>query len=239
MTLCTSSTQSFTNTDLNALYNGQGPVLPTPTPQGNSTDRDSSNAGLLKKEFLDAHIQRLKTANIIPAEPSLQSTISQDTALAQYTAALNNLVDNLKTEYCFYDARYKYAIRDLFTSIASATSTNATNGSLTAKTDICILLNYRLKDLSQTISAITESINTSTKGLNTNINSLNSELSSYFTKLRGQAEILKSEAPTAEIRKRMVEYTREKAKATNNLLSLYFFLDVVALGMLFYIYKAA
>lgn len=239
MTFCPSSTQAFSNTELNALYSGQGSVLPTPTPPMNSTDRDSSETRLLKQEFLNAHILRLKAANIIPAAPELSTAISQDTALAQYTAALNSLVEKLRAEYCFYDTRYKYAIRDLFAGIANATDANATSGSLTGLLDTCVILNQRLKDLSQTINAITVSINESTKSLNTEINSLNSELSSYFTKLRGQAEILQSEAPTAEIRKRMVEYTREKAKATNNLLSLYFFLDVVALGMLFYVYKAA
>jgi hypothetical protein len=37
---------------------------------------------------------------------------------------------------------------------------------------------------------------------------------------------------------RMIEYTREKAKATNNLMQLYGFLNIVALGVIFYVYRS-
>ena len=37
----------------------------------------------------------------------------------------------------------------------------------------------------------------------------------------------------------MVKYSEEKARHTDNLLKLYSFLNVVALGLLVYIYKAA
>lgn len=237
MTFCPSSTQSFSNTELNALYNGQGSVLPTSIPS--SSDRIADQTRLLKPAFLTAHVQQLKTAKVIPATPSLSSTVNQDTALSQYTATLNGLVNNMRAEYCFYDARYKFAIRQFITGVANATSANAASGTLSALLDICERLNLRLNDFAQIANAITVEINNSTRSLNSEINSLNAEIASYSDKLRKQAEVLNSEAPTAEIRKRMVEYTREKAKATNNLLSLYFFLDIVALGMLFYVYKAA
>lgn len=237
MTFCPSSTQAFSNTELNALYSGKGSILPTSVPS--SSDRITDQSRLLKPEFLNAHVQQLKTAKVIPAAPSLSSTVNQDTALSQYTATLNGLVNNMRAEYCFYDARYKFAIRELITGIANATSANVASGSLSTLLETCGRLNLRLNDFAQIANAITAEINKSTKSLNSEINSLNAEIASYSNKLRKQAEVLNSEAPTAEIRKRMVEYTREKAKATNNLLSLYFFLDVVALGMLFYVYKAA
>ena len=70
------------------------------------------------------------------------------------------------------------------------------------------------------------------------INDLNDQINNYFKILQGHAAILKKEVPAVEIRKRMVEYTKEKANANRNLLSFYFFLDIVALGILFYVYKA-
>lgn len=239
MAFCPSTTDVFSNAELNAFYSGQGAVLPSSTPAMDSTDRIMDETRLLKAEYLNGVVRRLYASGVIPAAPRLSDTVSQDTLLATYRGALNTLKDNLKTEYCFYDARYKFAIRELIAGIANATSANANDGPMNALLDICVRLNQRLKDLTQIINAITVAIDESTRSLNVEINSLNGELSGYFEKLRKQAEILKSEAPTAEIRKRMVEYTREKAKATNNLLSLYFFLDVVALGMLFYVYKAA
>lgn len=239
MAFCPASTQAFSNTELNAFYTGQGAVLPRPTPAMDSSDRIMNENRLLKKEFLNTEVEKLKASKVIPAAPTLMSAISQNTEVTQYTQKLNQLVINLRAEYCFYNVRYNFAIRQLITNIANATNANVASGSINTLLDTCVRLNQRLKDLSQMINAITVSISETTKTLNSEINSLNAELKTYFDKLRAQAEILKAEAPTAELRKRMVEYTREKAKATNNLLSLYFFLDVVALGILFYVYKAA
>jgi hypothetical protein len=93
-------------------------------------------------------------------------------------------------------------------------------------------------DLTSIINAISQDLYNTASQSSDEINSLNTQLNEQFGKLKKQAEVLQAEAPQAEMKKRMVEYTREKAKANNNLLSFYFFLDVVALGILFYVYKA-
>ena len=42
-----------------------------------------------------------------------------------------------------------------------------------------------------------------------------------------------------KIYKEMVSYTEEKAQYTDNLLKVYSFLNIIAVGLLLYIYKAA
>ena len=42
-----------------------------------------------------------------------------------------------------------------------------------------------------------------------------------------------------KIQKEMVRYTEEKGRRTDNLLNMYSFLNIFALGMLIYVYKAA
>jgi hypothetical protein len=62
--------------------------------------------------------------------------------------------------------------------------------------------------------------------------------------LQSQLGMITSSAKNANIGvqtklyKEMERYSRQKANYTNNLLSLYSFLNLTALGMLFYIYRS-
>ena len=49
--------------------------------------------------------------------------------------------------------------------------------------------------------------------------------------------MLKNEDAVGELRRRMVEYSQEKNLSANNLLALYGFLNLVSIGLLFYIYR--
>jgi hypothetical protein len=55
------------------------------------------------------------------------------------------------------------------------------------------------------------------------------------TELLKQQDILSRETATADLHKRMVDYTTEKNKANTNLLTLYGILNITAIAMIFYI----
>ena len=57
-------------------------------------------------------------------------------------------------------------------------------------------------------------------------------LSKRAADLKAQGANLESDGAAADLRKRMVEYTKEKNRATNNLLTLYAVLNIVAIGVL-------
>ena len=65
------------------------------------------------------------------------------------------------------------------------------------------------------------------------------ELKDAKEKLEKQNDIIQSNEATMRIKKEMVKYTEEKARYSDNLLKMYSFLNVVALGLLVYVYKAA
>jgi hypothetical protein len=67
---------------------------------------------------------------------------------------------------------------------------------------------------------------------------MNSDFSSRVAKLEEQRRIIRSQQGDTKLYKEMVSYTREKAKYTSNLLNLYSFLNVFALGMLVYLYRS-
>ena len=79
----------------------------------------------------------------------------------------------------------------------------------------------------------------STSGLETKVQSFDKNMKEQQQKLLAQNKIISSNQSVTELNKQMVKFTEEKAKYSNNLLGLYSFLNIVALGLLVYVYKSA
>jgi len=71
------------------------------------------------------------------------------------------------------------------------------------------------------------------------ISEFNDTIQQQQQKLENQNALISSTEASAKIKKQMVKYTEEKTRRTDNLLKLYSVLNIVALGLLVYIYKAA
>ena len=71
------------------------------------------------------------------------------------------------------------------------------------------------------------------------IAAFNTRLKSQRDKLQEQNTIIQSNEASMRLKKEMVKYSEEKAQYSNNLLKMYSFLNIVALGLLVYVYKAA
>jgi seryl-tRNA synthetase len=101
------------------------------------------------------------------------------------------------------------------------------------------MLNIRLNDLTQIINAITEHMLSTSDTIQNEIEQYNKQIKKKKESLEKQNKIINTGETVTNIRKEMVKYTEEKAKYTDNLLNLYSFLNIVTLGLLVYIYKAA
>jgi hypothetical protein len=77
------------------------------------------------------------------------------------------------------------------------------------------------------------------KGLGDSINKLNAQLDNTELGLAKQKEILSKGKDTTVLYKEMEKYSKEKNKYTSNMLMLYSFLNITALGLLFYVYRSA
>lgn len=248
MSSCPPAQPTYTNSELTTRYSGG--IMEATSP----SDANRTSEGLLKPEYIASRIASLKAGNtpLIPAAPVIptpeQKNIDANVAIQAYVSKTENLKNIIKSEYCHYLGRYQFAIKKMVESIGSATTSGTGVGTgnsgpsvavaVRTYTDAAKIINTSLLDLSQLANGITEDQYNQAKEFNTRINDLNTEINNYFAVLRGHAAILKKEVPAVEIRKRMVEYTKEKSNAHRNLLSFYFFLDIVALGILFYVYKA-
>ncbi len=237
---CPAGATSYQDSELRAPYTGPSVMAQTMPTYEDTTNRVTDGSHFLTTAFLSGHINYLKGKGIIPAQPDIKALNdkSEDEAIAAYKAKMEELKTIVKNEYCYYYSRYRYAITQAINAIATAQSQTVANTSVDRFTSLAATLNTRLQDLSQITNAITENQYSDIKNMQTSINDANTQINSYMTQLQEHAKILRKEVPAVELRKRMVQYTKEKANANKNLLSLYFFLDVVALGVLFYVYNA-
>jgi len=164
-------------------------------------------------------------------------------------AILNNLgskesatMRKIQEEYCFYYFRYKYALETLFDKLVntskSSALTESDKGEITNKLNSAKTFNEKLNDLIQITNYIAQKRASEMRAQNTEINALNSGIQSTFDTLQSHSKMLNSETSISDLRKRMVEYTEEKNRSALNLLSLFGFLNLVAIGLLVYIARS-
>lgn len=173
----------------------------------------------------------------------------KNTNQAAAQAILNNLgaketatMGKIQQEYCFYYFRYKYALETLFDKLVSTSKLTSLKDSDRAdiqnKLNRAKNFNEKLNDMIQITNFIAQKRASEMRQQNNEINSMNASIKSTFDTLQEHSRILNSESSITDLRKRMVEYTEEKNRSALNLLSLYGFLNLVAIGLLFYIARS-
>ena len=205
-----------------------------------SGDRDPIT-GLLLSDRLKQIVENLQSKGALPTPPAMASGPNENAVVQQFMKSESETIDNIKKEYCFYMSRYMYSFNKLIEKLqAGYGSTNTENQALVkSKLATTTILNQKLNDLVQIVNEFTKMRLSQSQTYNTSINSLNDELLTKSKSLTKQNKILKSGQADAELYKEMVKYTREKTNYTNNMLMIYSFLNITALGLLFFAYQNA
>lgn len=231
------SVPSFTPQELKEQY--PGGIL-----QSVGTLPSPNSSGLASEAWIQQSIQGLENSEILPKPTKLPQVTTTPFAspetndpLATYVRNDRKFQDNVKKEYCFYEQRYFSALNSFLDSIANASlkgNSQDVNAKLTTVKD----LNYSLTVLTQLVNGISKYRYRKNETYQKDINSVNESLQSRKKRLQEQYDILSKESSTADLHKRMVEYTLEKNNANQNLLSLYAVLNLVAIGMIVYVSRS-
>ena len=230
MSNCPKKTIS-TDTDLDNTFGDTTIVGVLPNTPNGASERDTK--GKLTNTTLSTILTSLKGRGIIPSPTSY----TEDVFIEKQSAMLQNI----QNEYCFYEARYKYALDKLFSAVKSGYMTNSPDiqkniQSILSKTQT---LNLRLNDLTQIINTISEDMMSTSNSLEEEVKTYNDKIQKQRTKLDYQNNLISSNEAAAKIRKEMIKYTEERANYSDNLLKLYSFLNIITLGLLVYVYKAS
>ena len=220
--------QSFTETELSAPFpNG---ILPDSIA---ASDRNSS--GLLTDTYIASVVASLKTRGIIP----VLTTINENENV--YRSKVNALLTLCRNEYNHYYTRYVALLNILFTAIRDQYTVMSTdNQTKVANSNAKLLiLNTKLNDLIQIMQGISNDMLQSSNAMEAELIAFQANMVDKKQKLKYQTDIIKSNQNGTKISREMIKYTEENARYTDNLLKMYSFLNVVALGLLIYIYRAA
>lgn len=151
-------------------------------------------------------------------------------------------MQKIQQEYCFNYIRYKYCLETLFDKLIMTSKLtslpDADRADIQSKLTRAKTYNERLNDIIQITNYIAQKRASEMRQQNAEINSMNTSIKSTFDTLQGHSKMLNSENSITDLRKRMVEYTEEKNRSAMNLLSLYGFLNLVAIGLLFYVARS-
>jgi hypothetical protein len=230
MSNCPKETIS-TDSELNEVFGDATHIGVLPATPNGSSERDEK--GKLLQSTLSTIVTNLKNTGIIPSSTSYTPDV--------FVQKQQALIQGLQSEYCFYESRYKYALDKVFNTIRSGYLSNtADTKAITERyLNTTKMLNMRLNDLTQILNSITEYMLSASDSIQDDIEKYNKQIQVQRVQLEKQNKIINTGEAVTNIRKEMVKYTEEKAKYTDNLLTLYSFLNIVTLGLLVYIYKAA
>lgn len=227
---------------LNAFPNS---VLPTSAPERTADGRltesglDSIYNTLVRQGRL---ISNDRYKQLLMRVATQQDKNEQKRVLESVGVKENETMTALQTEFCFYYVRYKFALEDLFETLSRTSAASAVTGPQRATIETKITnaknLNMKLNDMIQITNAIAKKRSAEMRDQNLTINLMNNSINEIYTRLQEQNAILRKEDSITDLRKRMVEFTQEKNQSATNLLSLYGFLNFVALGLLFYVARS-
>ena len=260
MPFCSAGNSSYTDTELQAIYISQNSANPAIISVLESSPRTRNEDGFLTATSVSELVTRMISLNIIPMPPvSTRPGIAvSDAEKTAYQTKDSAFKRDSKSEFCFYFQRYNY-IQNKFISLLSSTTpqTAEFNRYLTMATtikrrlyDITYIIEgvkNRRDDATDTINAmLTEmknELNITSSPSNVNIGSTGSSTGTSSSSSSSSSTSSSITTTTASedvenIRREMMKYSKEKVRATDNLLSLYGFMNILAIGMLVYVYRS-
>jgi hypothetical protein len=153
-----------------------------------------------------------------------------------YTKQAALLRANIKKEYCFYYKRYMYALEHVL-FLAATKKADGKYNTMKANTEA---LNSKLNQILQILQGLINSRTESLKsyyGTDTGVNKLNVELDSNRAQLVKHSKLIRDINMERAAKVAMVNYTVEKNNSSRNLLAIYGFMNIVAVGLLYYLYR--
>jgi hypothetical protein len=195
------------------------------------------SSGRVSAALIATHVQSLVGTGLIKARPTRNiEGGGQETDTDALKAQDAELHSKLQKEYCYYEQRYRYALKNF---LFKATSRNANdNPEAQRLLRDTKTLNIRLNSVLEIINYLTQSrvelVNSNTKQANTANTSINGKLET----LNKTYKMLNNNNAIVMTQKESVRYTQEKNNFNSNQIALWSALNIVALAGIYYVYKS-
>jgi hypothetical protein len=184
--------------------------------------------------LLESHYGNLVTAGLIPnpsgtgnTAPSMDSRVQND----------QKMYENVQEEYCFYEQRYRYALRRFLELATSRIPTD--NAEAKVLLESTVVLNRRLNFMIEFMNYLAIRRVSSTNTNVTSINNDNKIINAQLTTLKLTYDKLMKMDTIGETQKEMIRYTKEKNNYVTNQISVWTALNVLAIATVFYVYRSS
>jgi len=195
-----------------------------------------SSTGRISTGALADHVKRLEGAGIIKPRPQIRVGDGDVTAMDELVKNDAFLFNVLHSEYCHYEQRYKYAMKQFLTL---ATSRNAQdNDAAQAMLANTKNLNLRLNSVLEIMNYLAQSRVDTVNRNKDNINASNSDINTKLQQLKNNFNMMTSDDAIVRTQKASVVYTEEKNRYTTNQIAIWLSLNVLAIGTIFYVYRS-
>jgi len=197
------------------------------------------NTNRIPTSQLQTYVAQLIASGVVPNHtPKASSrTLSMETDMDKLVADDTKFFGAVREEYCYYEARYSFALKRFLQ--LSTSLDNTQNDAAKQMLNISTQLNQKLNNLLEVISYITEYrvglINCNKDSINDSNRGINDKLAH----LKKQYGMLSKDNAVIETQKEMVRYTKEKNDNVLNQLQLFIVLNAFAIGAVFAIYRGA
>jgi hypothetical protein len=242
---CSDNKETITNANYTATFKGTSCL-----PMGGQGFAKSSIAtnGTIDSTLLKNHVKALldreveiETGKAKASAPRTIQQLKEMNPAEDFSKASAKLRDNIHKEYCFYYKRYIFILREILMQAATQEASQLGAAYQTKKTNT-EALNSKLNQILQIIQAIVNIRMESLKdyyGKDTGVNQTNKYLDDTRGDLINHSKLLKNLAMEKDLKSAMVDYTVEKNSSSRNLLAIYGFMNIVAAGLIFYLYRTA
>jgi hypothetical protein len=239
---CSENTETITDANYKALYSSSDTSLPnggTGFPESSTSSNGLVNNGEIKVH-LDSLLSKMNA--VAPSgETTKEANNKEIDETKVFSENAAKLRKNLTTEYCFYYKRYIYILHDILTTAATMGGESKPQEYKDKKLET-EKLNAKLNQILQILQALINSRLTSLQGYygeSSGVNQLNQQLDTTRTELIRHSQLLKNADLEKDLKAAMVDYSVEKNSSSRNLLAIYGFMNIVAAGLIFYLYRSA
>jgi hypothetical protein len=205
---------------------------------------DLDSAGNVSSAALNAWMPSLLASVSGSNPPSvITNGVNAQPQGSTFATAAASLRNKIYTEYCFYYVRYQFILASLLNDAISLTSAQVNGTPFQTKKASTQLINMKLNQIIQVLQSLMKSRALSLEkfyGAGAgSVNQLNTHLTQVSTSLQNHSRLLSKNNLTQDIQASMIEYTKEKNASSTNLLAIYGFMNIVAVGLLFYLYRSS
>jgi|Laugresu1bdmlbsd_1035121.scaffolds.fasta_scaffold06329_4 hypothetical protein len=144
----------------------------------------------------------------------------------------------IQNEYCYYYRRYRFGLTKLLNDATAATLPADYNATKTNTVKLNKILNHVIQLLQRLLEMRQGTLNSyyGTDAGQNGVANTNSNLNATLLSLQQHSTALKDNKMEQNVKSSMIDYTIEKNESSRNLLAVYSFMNIVAVGILYQLY---